>query len=104
MELRRYHREFVAGKVRVNWMDSHGRSFGQLARCLDISRRGLKLEVDSRVDPGTLVNVESKDFKIAGIAEIRYCRPKGLKYVIGIQYQGGLEWRVPGDQKDLVTT
>lgn len=89
---RRYPRFARPGKVRVNWRDGSGCSFQANARCLDISRLGVKVELDRAIEPMTLVNVQSPDFRIAGVAMVRHCNRKGLNWVAGLQFAGGLEW------------
>lgn len=89
---RRYPRFARPGKVRLHWRDRGGCTFQINARCLDISRTGVKLEIARAIEPLTLVNLHSPEFRIAGVAVVRHCDRKGLGWVAGLQFAGGLEW------------
>jgi len=92
-ENRRHERHPLPGKVRLNWKTSEGFSFSATARCLDISQSGIRLELERQIATGTLVNLESPDFRIAGVAAVRHCRPKGLRFILGLEFSGGLTFR-----------
>lgn len=89
---RRHPRFARPGKVRVNWRDPSGFSHQVNGKCLDISRQGVRLELEKQIAPATMVNVQSPDFRIAGVAMVRHCARKGLGWVAGLQFAGGLEW------------
>ena len=98
---RRFPRYARPGKVKIPWRDHHGHSHQVTAKCVDISRTGMKVLLEKPVEPMTMVNVQSADFRIAGVAIIRHCARKGLGYVAGLQFAGGLEWfRVPGGEAE----
>lgn len=89
---RRYPRVDQMGKIRLNWRDAEGKSYQANAKCLNISRTGLRVTLDRSVPPSTLVNLHSPDFRLAGVAMVRHCKPKGLAFEAGLQFAGGLEW------------
>jgi len=76
----------------MNWREPDGNSFQVVAKCLDISKLGMRVELDKRIAAATVVNLQSMDFRIAGVAVVKHCRAKGLKFVAGLQFAGGLEW------------
>ena len=51
------------------------------ARILDVSKRGLRVEVPIQIDTGVEIQVQLKD-SIA-FAEVRYCRPVADKFHLG---------------------
>ena len=92
---RRYPRLPKPGKIRVNWRDPNGFSYQVNARIVDICRLGARLELEKNIEPMTLVHVQSQDLHLAGVAVIRHCSRKGLAWVAGLQFAGGLEWFRP---------
>ncbi len=91
-EERRHVRHPLPGKIKVHWRTAEGHSFNAPAKCVNISRGGLRLELDRAIAVDTLVNIESPEFRIAGVAHVRHCVPKGLRFVIGVEFGGGLQW------------
>lgn len=89
---RRFPRHLRPGKVRMHWKDAQGHSHQANAKCLDISRTGIRVSLEKPVEPMTLVNLQSPDFRIAGVAMVRHCTRKGLGFEAGLQFAGGLEW------------
>lgn len=94
-EERRHTRHPLPGKVKVHWRTPDGHSFHEPAKCLDISRGGIRLALNRAVAVGTLVHLESPDFRIAGVAYVRNCVMKGTQYLAGIEFAGGLQWTEP---------
>lgn len=90
---RRFERFTVTGKIKLNWKTPDGHSFAATARCLDVSETGVLLESERPVPVGALINLESADLHVAGIAAVCHCRPKGLKYLLGLEFRGGLRFR-----------
>ncbi|HNY39607.1 MAG TPA: hypothetical protein PKJ41_04400 [Bryobacteraceae bacterium] len=89
LELRQRGRQLTQGKVRVNWRDSSGASFGCVGRVSNASARGFCIDLDRRIITGQTVLIESSDLKAAGLAVVRHCQPKGMGFRVGLQYEGG---------------
>lgn len=92
---RRHSRFALPGKIKLHWRTAEGHSFHLPAKCVDISRSGLSLEIERAIPVGTMVQLESPDFRIAGVAYIRHCAPKAIRFVVGIEFAGGLQWNEP---------
>ena len=92
LDLRKRTRSPAAGSVRVNWRTAEGYSFAAVARCLDLSRGGAMLELERAIPIGTLVQIESREFRIAGLAMARHCRPAGMRFRVGLEFASGLQW------------
>ncbi|MBE0656398.1 MAG: PilZ domain-containing protein [Bryobacteraceae bacterium] len=86
MELRRGNREARDGKIRINWRDASGASFGSVGKLIDVSGSGMCADIDRRIEPNTPVLVESRDARVAGTAVISHCRSKGMGYRVGIHF------------------
>jgi hypothetical protein len=89
---RRFRRQEKPGKVHLNWLDGEGHSFQATAQVLDVSKTGMRVDLEKPIAAGTMVNLESVDFHVAGVAMVKHCRAKGLNWVAGLQFAGGLEW------------
>lgn len=99
-ERRRHPRREHPGKVKLYWRTPEGHSFSAAAKILDISQSGLRVEVNSRPAAGAMVQVESQDLRIAGVAFVRHVVPSGLKWRVGLEFTGGLEWRPEARPRD----
>lgn len=91
MELRRERREDLQGKIRIHWQDRSGATFGSLGKLVNVSEGGLCADVDRRIEPATVIQIESRDIGVAGLAVVRHCRQKGMGYRLGIQFTSGLK-------------
>ncbi|MGJ5815012.1 PilZ domain-containing protein [Paludibaculum fermentans] len=94
-EERRHVRHPLPGKVKLHWRTAEGHSFHSPAKCLNISRGGLRLELERSIPIDTMVSIESPQFRIAGVAYVRHCVAKGIRFVVGIEFGGGLQWTEP---------
>lgn len=97
---RRHRRHAIPGKVRIFWRDAYGHSFQAMGQVVDISRSGVRLRIDKPIAPMTTLNLQSPDFRIAGVAVARRCERRGLTYEVGIQFAGGLEWFRAPEEKE----
>ncbi len=94
-ERRRRTRHSMPGRVKLHWRTPDGNSIHTSGECLDISSSGMLVKIDRRVEAGTLIRVESGQFRLAGVAHVRHCRAQGLQFIAGIEYAGGLTWNGP---------
>jgi hypothetical protein len=58
------------------------------ARCVNLSPSGAKLETRDRLEVRASVLVHSEQFGRMGMASIRYCVRKGMKYEVGLEFGG----------------
>lgn len=94
-EKRLFTRVAGTGKVKLHWKSPQGFTCQQVAACLDILRRGAKLELRSAIPLGTILQLESREIRIAGVAYVRHCKPKGMRLACGVGILGGVEWGRP---------
>jgi hypothetical protein len=93
-EQRRRPRVVVTERVRLHWKDRHGQLMSTMAETLDVSAQGLCVRLDHSIEVQTVVNLECRPLKLAGIAVVRHClRTSVNHYTAGLQFAGGLEWR-----------
>lgn len=94
-DLRREGRLKYTGKINLTWSDESGHPFAQNCDCIDVSAAGLKIKLDSHIPLRTVVTVWARDLALHGSASVRSCVRKGLKYTIGLEFVGGMKWKLP---------
>ncbi len=97
-EHRRHPRHPRSGKVRLHWLTPDGSSVQISGQCLDISKTGMRVKLERKVEPGLMVRVESPDFHLAGVAYARRCQLSGLRFIAAFEFVGGLTWA--GDEPE----
>jgi hypothetical protein len=93
-EYRRHPRFKVNGKLALSWHDPRSGVHRTTAKCVDVSRSGLSIELPRPLDVRMIVNIQSPDLKISGVASVRSVRPRGMHYIVGVEFVGGLEYTV----------
>jgi len=92
-DLRRYVREAKSSPIQIVWKDSAGSAVFGNGRTLDISTSGARIEVPEPVEKQTYVTMQCSALGLQGTASVRSCTRKGMKYVLGLEFSGGLKWR-----------
>lgn len=92
-EHRNHPRKGFGALVRILWEDTSGQRRSCVARCLDISERGLRGEVADPLPTRILVKIQAPEHGLLGMASVRHCRPRGMKWTIGLEFCGGLRWK-----------
>jgi len=85
-----------AGKVHIFWQDG-GVQRQATAQLRDLSVQGFSCLIPQRLAFGTSVRVECSAEHLHGDAIVRHCAPKGINYIIGVEFRGALEWRGSGE-------
>jgi hypothetical protein len=94
-QLRRHARIEKSSPVQIVWQDRSGTDRFINGRSLDISPSGIRVEVPEQIDRQTYVTVQCSALGVHGRASVRSCTRKGLKFILGLEFSGGLEWK-PG--------
>ncbi len=103
MCLRRHDRVEEGVTVQVMWKDRYGHDRLVSGRTIDVSRDGLRLQLKERLEEGIYVNFRADALKLHGTASVRWCTREGSKYVAGLQFSGGLQWKGAAAPKDPET-
>ncbi|MFN7939060.1 MAG: PilZ domain-containing protein [Bryobacteraceae bacterium] len=90
-EKRRSARTSKTGKVKLSWT-SNGQERMALGDLLDISTGGMRISTLDRLPQGTAIRFQSETIRLHGSAIVRHCTQKGLRYVLGVEFLGGLTW------------
>lgn len=91
-ELRRHVRSEKSSPVQIVWHD-RGEDRFVSGRSLNISTSGMRVEVSSPIEKQTYVTVQCAALALHGRASVRTCSRKGTKYVLGLEFSGGLQWK-----------
>jgi hypothetical protein len=92
-ELRRHARSIKSALVSVVWTDRLGGDKFVNGRTVDISEAGIRIEVSEPIDKQTYVTVQCSEVGLHGRASVRTCIRKGTKYLLGLEFSGGVHWR-----------
>ena len=92
-ELRRHSRIEKSSPVRIVWQDRSGTGRLVNGRSLDISPSGIRVEVPEPIDKQTYVTVQCNALGLHGTASVRTCTRKGLRFVVGLEFSGGMQWK-----------
>src|SRR6266511_3395639 len=93
-EKRQYVRERCQHAVQLVWHDSAGLLHTSSGECLDISSSGLRVELQDRIEGGTVVRAKILG-SLLGMATVRYCSPKKLKFIVGLEFHHTLNRPIP---------
>ena len=94
-DLRRDNRLSYAGKINLTWASPNGDPCACNGQCIDISASGLKVKVESQIPTRTVVTVQSRELALHGSASVRSCTRSGVRYIIGLEFVGGMKWQTP---------
>jgi len=91
--IRRDERKPAAELVEVTWKDRYGQEKFAKARSMDISELGMRIEVPEPLEKQAYVTLRSNALALHGSASVRSCTRKGTKYLVGLEFSGGLRWK-----------
>ncbi len=63
------------------------------ARTLDVSETGMRIEVGEPMEKQVYVTMRCPALDLQGTASVRTCTRKGMKYLVGLEFSGGLRWK-----------
>ena len=79
--------------VELTWKDRMGQEKFAKARSLDVSETGIRVEMPEALEKQNYVTLRSNALSLHGTASVRSCVRKGTKYLIGLEFSGGLKWK-----------
>ena len=92
-DLRRQDRRRCEHKVTVTWHDARGDHKFAIARAIDISESGIRLQMPEAPPLHTYVMLRAAQLGLLGNASVRYCvRTAASKYAVGAEFTAGLRW------------
>ena len=66
--------------------------------CWEVCRKGLRIAIMHAIPNSVVVALRSDALGLQGNGVVRYCRQHGLRYDIGVEFVGELEWSTPGQR------
>src|SRR5437667_10755908 len=94
----REHRRYAVAEtfLRVIWLDAKGDpKMEKLARPIDVSEAGMAVELPEAALLLSRIRLESDKGELLGQGKVRYCRPEGTKYIVGVEFTDSLRWSPP---------
>jgi PilZ domain-containing protein len=98
-EMRRQDRIEVAVPVDVMWTDRQGHERFATALSIDICESGIRLKVPEALPERSFVRLRANRISLAGSASVRTCIKKGTKFLVGLEFSGGMTWKRPAEPK-----
>jgi hypothetical protein len=92
-ELRRHGRSEKSSPLQIVWQDRSGVDRFVTGRSLDVSAAGMRVEVPQPIEKQTYVTLQCAALALQGRASVRTCTRKGTKYVLGLEFSAGLQWK-----------
>ena len=87
---RRAERVSRSAPIRLSWTQGYDK-YG-MGQCLNISRTGLAMLISEPLPVRGHVCFRSETLGLCGTASVRYCQSHKAKYLIGLDFAGGLQW------------
>ena len=66
-----------------------------MGACLEVCRNGLRIEISESIPEQTNVSLEALSLGLAGPGVVRYSLRQDEKFIIGVEFTGGLQWQAP---------
>jgi hypothetical protein len=63
------------------------------AKILDVSESGMRVELREALARHAYVSLRADKIGLQGSASVRSCVKKGGKYLVGLEFSGGLKWK-----------
>jgi hypothetical protein len=92
-DIRRHDRATKSAGVQLVWKDRGGVDKFMQGSTIDISESGMRIEVREAIEKQTYVTLQSVPLGLHGTASVRSCTRKGTKFVLGLEFSGGLRWK-----------
>jgi hypothetical protein len=77
----------LSGPIQVSWKYDPRLECHSQGRCLDVSARGLKMELPDPIDVSERIRFRVDHVHLTGTASVRYCNRVGRSYVIGVKFR-----------------
>jgi hypothetical protein len=87
---RRSPRYPASAVMRVAWTNNFDKY--AMGECVDISRTGVRLLISDPIPVRTRVSFKSDFLALSGSGTVRHYRRQNGKYMVGLEFAGGLKW------------
>jgi len=83
--------------VQLVWQGRGGVDQFVSGKTLDVSASGMRVEVSAPIEKQTYVTVQCAALGLHGRASVRTCARKGTKFLIGLEFSAGLQWKAKNE-------
>jgi hypothetical protein len=90
--LRRHDRTEYQERIAITWTGPAGEPLVMRGTCVDVSRSGVSIRTPHELKLRSYVSFRTDDGKLCGSGSVRYCSRRGVEYLLGIEFSGGLQW------------
>ena len=80
-----------SGAIRLAWTSNFDKY--AMGECVDISRTGLRMLISDPIPLRTSVCFKADCLAFGGSGTVRFCKRLKGRYVVGLDFSGGLTWR-----------
>jgi PilZ domain len=94
---RRSPRHPTSAAIRLAWTSNFDKY--AMGVCVDISRTGVRIVTSDPIPVRTTVSFKSEALALSGSGTVRHYKRQNGKYVIGLEFGGGLKWLGTGTHK-----
>jgi len=92
-DLRRQDRRACDQSITVIWRDPRGEDKFVIAKAVDISESGLRLQMPEALPRQAYLTLRTSKLGLLGSASVRHCtRIGGSKFAIGVEFTAGMRW------------
>jgi len=88
---RRHLRVLYGGPVRLAWDDDRGEPRYTIAKCLDVSEAGLRIEAPVSIPLRTYVTLRAERINVCGTAAVKNVARAGSKFILGLELSAQLK-------------
>jgi hypothetical protein len=99
-EKRRHIRRSLNSDATLTWIKPGGMPVTEKARVLNFSSSGCLLQTKTKYPTRDLIHIRVAPYGINGKASVRYSDPRGIGYLTGLEFTGGVAWKDGKDCKD----
>ena len=92
-ELRRHPRSAHSDLIHIVWKDRQGIDKFAKGAVVDVSESGIRIELPEPLEKHSYVTLQCRRLGLHGSASVRSCTRNRVKYVIGLEFAGGLKWK-----------
>src|SRR5579864_4548026 len=89
-EARRHRRIPYTGPIRIGWTDASGSPRFAMAKCIEVSESGIRVEVPVNIAARTTLQINAERIKLAGSATVKHVVRHGAKYLLGLELSQSL--------------
>jgi len=94
-EKRKHPRQPLDGRLRISWHDSNGASRECTARIVDASESGFRVVLPDRLELRSYVFIYADRYNFKSAACVRYSVRSGMHHAAGLEFTGGMRFRMP---------